>query len=101
MAIPSTWPILRVVLSTPEALPATRGGTSRMAAAVIGEKVIPIPIPVTISAGASESAVVEVEVWRMIKRMPIAMMAVPAQSSQRAPMRSDKRPAIGCAPRDP
>ena len=42
----------------PEALPAMRGGTSAIAAAVIGAKVIPIPVPVTTSAGSSDCQVV-------------------------------------------
>ena len=50
-AVPMTEPTWRVVFSTPEAAPAIRGSTSRIATVVSGANVPPMPRPATISAG--------------------------------------------------
>src|SRR4029079_4988917 len=91
--------MLRIVLRMPEALPAIRGGTSRITAAVIGANVKPMPKPVSASEGSKVHGVASsVEAWMMAK-IPTTMVSNTPQRTRLVPLLSLSRPENGAEKR--
>ncbi len=94
-AVPMTEPTWRTVLSMPEAAPAIRGSTSRMAIVVSGANVPPMPSPATIS-GARKSCQDEcVPAMRTTQPIPMANRESPATRIHLPPVLSVSRPRNG------
>ena len=94
-AVPMTEPTWRTVLSMPEAAPAIRGSTSRMATVVSGANVPPMPRPATIR-GARKSCQVEcVLAISTTQPMPTANRLSPLTRIHLPPVLSVSRPRNG------
>ena len=93
-AIPSEPPTWRMLLITAEPTPAFATGTEPIAAAVVGAIVVAIPTPPMSRPGRMFQN--DDLASRVPKRVSeTASRVIPAPISQRAPIRSEKRPAIG------
>jgi len=97
VAVPITEPTCRTVFSMPEAAPAIRGSTWRMATVVSGANVPPMPRPATTS-GARKSCQVEVGVAiRTAQPIPMANSESPVTRMYLPPILSVSRPRNGAA----
>ena len=94
IAIPSEPPTWRMLLMTAEPTPAFATGTAPIAAAVVGAIVVASPKPPTSRPGRMfQKDELASSVPKRISET--ASRVIPAPMSQRAPTRSEKRPAIG------
>lgn len=83
------------MLFTPEAAPASRGSTLRIASVDIGATTHPTPRPVTAVAGTNRYQGVAGPATSTIATIPAAYSESPAISRCLPPIRSDSRPAKG------
>ncbi len=94
-ATPITWPTCRTVFSTPEAAPAMRGSTLRMATVVIGAKMQPRPNPATARGATNVGQLDAGCAIRASQAMPTPNRVRPDMRMNLPPILSTIRPATG------